>query len=128
MNKQLAKLICQHIEAVNELTEAIKNDKPTQIGNKIQALPRKLTFGNDGKAELEKNEFRQGFIATNETNDFVYGVANQNEATESFYTWRLESGGTEFYIPSNGAYEGPINWKALRSGYLMLTEFSFKEI
>lgn len=130
MNERLIQVICQQIEAINELTATLKNGSGGNISalpQKISALPQKLLFDDNGFATLDANSNRQGFIAVNKTDDIIYGIADQNEPSPDFFTWDIASADSEYYIPAEDAYTGEVNFVAMSpgSGYLMITEFSF---
>lgn len=138
--QKLFEIICEQIEAINALTEQLKNGGagpggsgsrvPTIGANskwRIQPLIQKIEFDANKEAVLEQNRFRQGFIIVNKTDDIVYGVGDDRSASVNYFTWQIESEASEYYIPSNGAYTGDVFFNAVGIGYLMVTEFSFQE-
>lgn len=130
MDDKLFKILCEQVEAVKELTVKIERDPSTiGAGSSLMIAPaiQKVTFDSNGMASLPRNDARQGLIMVNETPDSIYGAFDENDATENYYTIKINSAGTEYYIPANGAYSGPISFKALdTSGYLMVTELTYQ--
>lgn len=133
MQEQLFQIICEQIESIDALTQALRNGASAgniTVGKQptINALPQKIPFDADGNAKLSANAYRQGFIAVNKTDGLVYGVADQKEASANRFTWMIDPEGSEYYIPANGTYTGDVNFKAVGTGYLMVTEFSFHQV
>jgi hypothetical protein len=120
-----AKILCEIRELLRQPSTLIGHGISDNYT--IETLSAKITFEN-GLAKLPANQYRQGFIAVNKTDDLVYGLAGTDTVSANNFTWQISSEGTEYYIPANGAYLGEVNFKAVGTGYLMVTEFSFKEI
>jgi len=120
-------LFCSVEEKMVGIFEALGIFTKTVIPTVI-TVPFEASKLND--VVMAPNSSRQGFIVNNESSDDMYLSFDQNTCSDKFFTIKIPSLGSEYYIPVQKAYTGQIRifFKDLTgTGFCTITELSYAD-